>query len=206
MKTFKVKGFVLREMPQSEADKVLVLLLRGDGRLRINARGARKPTSKFLSATQLFTYSEFVVVQKNGFFVCSQADTIEHFFELRTDYEALKTAAVVASMAEKITPWGISEYTSQDVTGLVLYCMKALCKGVLGDIVLSAFALKLLQLEGYAPDLCGSGLVGDTLSAAEYVLSSDIPKMFSFNATSTVLENLKYYADTQLRIHMDIYF
>jgi len=101
MQTIKARGLVLREYEAGESDKRLLLLCKNYGRMMIYARGARKPKSKFMAAAQLFTYSDFVVTVGRGFHALAQADVIESFYGLRTDYDCLTAAHLIAEVCEK---------------------------------------------------------------------------------------------------------
>lgn len=149
MKTFKTRGVVLREYNTGEADKAVILLLKERGRLRVSARGARKPSSKFMAATQLFTYSDFVIADGSSFYSCAQAEVIEPFFQIREDYGTFAAAAEMTRLCEAVTPEG---HPNDDTCLLLLCALNALCKGRQPELVLAAFRLKLLQNEGLEPD------------------------------------------------------
>jgi len=101
METIKARGLVLKEYEAGESDKRLLLLVKEHGRMIVYARGARKPKSKFMAAAQLFTYADYVLTVGRGFHALAQAQVIENFYGLRTDYERLTAAHMVAEVCEK---------------------------------------------------------------------------------------------------------
>ena len=101
MQTIKARGLVLREYEAGESDKRLLLLCKEHGRMMIYARGARKPKSKFMAAAQLFTYADYVITVGRGFHALAQAQVIESFYGLRTDYDRLTAAHLLAEVCEK---------------------------------------------------------------------------------------------------------
>ena len=101
MQTIKARGLVLREYEAGESDKRLLLLCKEHGRMMIYARGARKPKSKFMAAAQLFTYADFVLARGRGFYALTQAEVIESFYGIRTDYDCLTAAHLIAEVCEK---------------------------------------------------------------------------------------------------------
>ena len=127
MTQLKVRGLVLREYEAGESDKRLIIFCKGQGRLMVYARGARKPTSKFMAAAQLFTYADFVLTQGRGFYSLSQAEIIENFYALREDYDRLMSAHMVAEVCEK-TMWDNLE--GDELLRLALKSLSVLAKGL----------------------------------------------------------------------------
>ena len=103
MKIIKARGLVIKEFEANESDKRLLLLCKGLGRIMVYARGARKPKSKFLSAAQLFCYSDFVLADGPGFFSVTQVDVIKSFYNIRLDYDCLMAAHLLAEICDKST-------------------------------------------------------------------------------------------------------
>lgn len=89
MSLIKARGIVLREIFVGESDKIVTILAKDYGKINIRARGARKSKSKFLAGTQLFTYSDFIISTKGNFFYLSEVETIEFFYDIRKDYDKL---------------------------------------------------------------------------------------------------------------------
>ncbi|MCL2605102.1 MAG: DNA repair protein RecO [Defluviitaleaceae bacterium] len=164
MKTFKARGLVLREYEAGESDKRLLLLCKGVGRLFVYARGARKPKSKFIAAAQLFTYADLVIAEGRGFHSLAQASVIESFYDLRTDYDALCCAHVIAEICERTV------LESENCDELLQLTLKAL--GYLHKKepplpllqVLAVFMLRFFLWYGVAPTLdacCICGVICD---------------------------------------------
>lgn len=104
MTTFKARGLVLREYEAGESDKRIVLLCVGRGRLPVYARGARKAKSKFLAASQMLTYGDYVIADGGRFYSMSQAEVIEGFYSIRRDYDKLCHAQYILEVCEKTVP------------------------------------------------------------------------------------------------------
>ena len=104
MTTFKTKGLVLREYEAGEADKRLILLCKGHGRLAVYARGARKPKSKFLAASQILTYGDYIIADGGQFLSMNQGTVIESFYPIHQDYDKLLHASYVLEVCESTVP------------------------------------------------------------------------------------------------------
>jgi len=168
----KVRGLVLREYEAGESDKRLVLFCKGQGRLMVYARGARKPTSKFMAAAQLFTYADFVLTQGSGFYALAQADIIENFYPLREDYDRLMAAHMIAEVCEK-TMWDNLE--SDELLRLALKSLSVLAKGRTPPVqVSSVFLIRFFDVYGLRPqtDTCAvcNRLLAKWSEAGENVL------------------------------------
>ena len=164
MKTFKARGVVLRDISVGEADKIVTLLLKGRGKLGASARGARKSNSKFLAATQLFTYSDFVITQGTNYFAITQADVIETFYGLGESYERLLAASRITKLCDRVI---LEQEPSDDILRLLIYSLNALCKDVAPELVEAVFALKFLQYSGFGPDFETCSACGKTVTDAD---------------------------------------
>ncbi|MCL2616657.1 MAG: DNA repair protein RecO [Defluviitaleaceae bacterium] len=164
MKTFKARGIVLRETSVGECDKMVTLLLKGTGKLGVYAKGARRSGSKFLAATQLFTYSDFVLTQGNNFFALAQADVIETFFGLGGSYELLVAASRAARLCDRVV---LEQEPCDDILRLLIYTQDALCKGKPPELTEAAFAIKFLAHSGLAPMFSACSVCGKPLESTD---------------------------------------
>ena len=203
MKTFKARGIVLRETDVGEADKIVVLLLKGRGKLSASARGARKSGSKFLAAAQLFTYSDFVITQGPNFFALAQTDVIETFYNLRGSYEKLAAASRLMKLCDRV----ILEYEPcDDILRMLLYSLQALCKEKQPDLVTAAFALKFLEYSGLTPvfEVCSicqknlthsdAGKQGQYFAGMHGVICADCAKSSTLSARHWLSESTRQAA------------
>ncbi|MCL2198143.1 MAG: DNA repair protein RecO [Defluviitaleaceae bacterium] len=153
MTTIKVRGLVIKEYETGEADKRLLLLCKDVGRVMAYARGARKPRSKFMAAAQIFTYSDFVLAKGKGFHSVAQADVIENFYDLRTDYDKLSAAYKIVDACAKTVP---EKLECNDLLRLILKSLKKLMKKSTDDKlssvqILNIFFLRFFDFHGLRP-------------------------------------------------------
>jgi len=126
MKTIKARGLVIREFEAGESDKRLLLMCKGFGRVMVYARGVRKQSSKFMAATQLFTYADYVLTPSKGIYFLTQADIIDMFYNIRVDYDRLLSAHLIAEVCDK-TLW--DNVDCDDLLLLTLKSLSRLAKG-----------------------------------------------------------------------------
>ena len=216
MQLVKVRGLVLREYEAGESDKRLLIFCKEHGRLMAYARGARKPTSKFMAAAQVFTYGDFVLAKGRGFYSLTQAEIIENFYPLRQDYDRLISAYKIVEVCEK-TLWDNIE--SDELLKLTLKSLSVLAKGeVPPGQVNGVFLTRFFDVSGFRPQmdacvvcdspvvkpfLCKEGLVCHkhkpaeyqplstaTVAAIRHILDSTLSQAFKFTATEEVLAEL----------------
>ena len=230
MQTIKARGLVLKEYETGESDKRLLLLVKEHGRMMIYARGARKPKSKFMAAAQLFTYADFVITVGRGFNALAQAEVIENFYGLRTDYDSLTSAHLIAEVCEKTL---LEDIPCDDLLRLALKSLSHLCKTQLPHLqVAGVFFIRFFAFYGLAPEIetctvcggpvehnayfCAEGLVCGahkpsygvqlsraTIYALRHILSSDLAAAFQFKAHENVLQELWQAAQMLWRSHFE---
>ena len=153
-------ALVLREVRFRESDRILTVLTADAGKMTLAAHGALSKKSKIAAATQLLTYSELTLFEKNGRFAVREGITKEAFSGLRTD---LKRFALGCYFAECLEQFAAEEQPEPELMQLGLNCLYALSKG-LRDIetVKAAFELRLMGIEGYAPNEAACAVCGRT--------------------------------------------
>lgn len=104
MPVYKVEGVVLRHQPIGEADRILTLLTREHGRLRVSARGVRKTTSRLGGRVQPFTHGRFLLARGRTLDVVAQAEVLHAFPGLQQDLLRGAYAAYVAELVDRFLP------------------------------------------------------------------------------------------------------
>ena len=164
----KTRGVVINEETRGESDKILTLATKTCGKLRVYARGARRPKSKFFAGAQMFSYSDYVIYSSQNVKSAAQIDLIESFYAIRADYDKLRRAAFFCETTDKFIPIGAP---AEQETFLLLKTLLALKKNSAPDkIIYIIFCLKFLQITGYAPKL--------SESLSEFVFKSEISNLF----------------------------
>ena len=152
-------ALILREVRFRESDRILTALTADLGKMTLSAHGALSKKSKIAAATQQLTYAELTLFEKNGRYSVREALTKESFPGLRQDLERL---ALGCFFAECLEQYAGEEQPEPELLQLGLNCLYALSEG-LGSCekVKTAFELRLMTIEGYAPTeeacaVCGS--------------------------------------------------
>jgi DNA repair protein RecO (recombination protein O) len=86
-----------------EADRLLTVFTPERGKLKLIAKGARKPTSRKSGHVELFSHGQFLVAVGRELDIITQAETIEPFLPLREDLLRTTYAYYVAELADAFT-------------------------------------------------------------------------------------------------------
>jgi DNA repair protein RecO (recombination protein O) len=155
---YKDEGVVLKTMKLGEADRIITLFTRDNGKVRAVAKGIRKTKSRFGGRLEPYTRVSLLVYRGRNLDTITSADIVTSGKDLRADYERLVAASALADLVDKFTP---EQERAPSVYRLLVAGLEAL--GTHGaTTVVPAFAVKLLSISGYHPQLrvcagCGEG-------------------------------------------------
>jgi DNA repair protein RecO (recombination protein O) len=102
-RVYRSEGIVLRRSDFGEADRLLTVFTPERGKLRVIAKGARKPSSRKSGHVELFCHSKFLLAVGRELDIVTQAETIEPFQGLREDLLPTTYAYYLAELADAFT-------------------------------------------------------------------------------------------------------
>lgn len=155
---YRDEGVVLRTIKLGEADRIVTLYTRANGKVRAVAKGVRKTKSRFGGRLEPFTHLDVVLYRGRELDTVTQAHVLEPFRALREDLARLTGAAALAELVDKITP---DHERSQPLYALLLDGLRALAARPSAAVV-PAFMVRLLSLSGYHPQLSSCAACGAT--------------------------------------------
>ncbi|HEX2234639.1 MAG TPA: DNA repair protein RecO [Actinomycetota bacterium] len=160
---YKDEGVVLRTIKLGEADRIVTLFTRYNGKVRAVAKGVRKTRSRFGGRLEPFTRVSLVVYRGRNLDTITSADILTSFRGVRDDLARLTAASSLAELTEKITP---ERERALSVYALLLAGLGALAAEGEPSVV-PAYLVKLLSLSGYHPQLracAGCGRAGSLVA------------------------------------------
>jgi DNA repair protein RecO (recombination protein O) len=147
---YRTDGLILHHTDFGEADRLLTVFTPRLGRLRLLAKGARKPTSRKAGHVEPFTYVHMLVARGRNLDIVSQVETLETFRPLRQDLERASQAYYLAELINSFIEEGDENPTLFD---LALATLARLCEARDRVLALRFFELRCLGLVGYQPQL-----------------------------------------------------
>jgi DNA repair protein RecO (recombination protein O) len=102
---YRDDGVVLRTQKLGEADRIITLLTRHNGRVRAVAKGVRRTKSRFGARLEPFTHVDVMVHRGRSLDVITQAEVIRAYgTPLVSDYPKYTAGTAMLETAERFTP------------------------------------------------------------------------------------------------------
>jgi DNA repair protein RecO (recombination protein O) len=171
-RVYKTEAIVLRTMDLGEADRVLTVLTPRLGKLRVIAKGVRRPRSRIGGGLQPFSDVQLVLAVGRTFDVVTSTSLEDPHLGLRNDLHSTAAAWYVVELADRFCE-GAAD--SHEAFRLLAQALSALDAGpsVQREVVARWFELALLDAMGFRPELgrcleCGAAIEpeGNGFSAA----------------------------------------
>lgn len=152
MANVKLNGIVIAENNMGDYDKMLTVLTPNYGKISCVAKGARRQQSALLAGTQLFCFGEYLMYKGTNTYHINSCETIEIFYNLRTDLDKLKYAIHINKIIQDVTEENENCYR---ILQLFLNTLYAICEKTENnqdrDFILSVFKFRLLCILGFTP-------------------------------------------------------
>lgn len=150
-RVYPTEAISLKRMDYGEADRILTVFTPGYGKLRLLAKGVRKPTSRMAGHLEPFTHIHIMVARGRDLSVATQASTIEPFRQLRED---LVKSSYAYHLAELVDAFLQDHDEHAAVFDLLRSALAALSAGGLpAELVVRHFEVQLLGEVGFRPQL-----------------------------------------------------
>lgn len=175
-RTIKTEAIVLRKLRYGEADSILTLYTREEGRLGAIAKGVRRAKSRFGGRLEPFFRLDLVLHEGRGeLLTVTAADTVEAHAALRGHAQAIDAAAKAADFLMRLLDERESNPPAYNLTANLFTLLDADPDAARLETGL-AYRIKLLLATGFAPEIgscvhCGAqeGLVAFSASSGGIV-------------------------------------
>jgi DNA repair protein RecO (recombination protein O) len=153
MGLYRDDAVVLRVQKLGEADRIITLLTRRHGRVRAVAKGVRKTTSRFGGRLEPFSHVDLQLYEGRSLDIVSQAEGITPYGkDITGHYDRYTSASAVLETAERLT--GEEREPSLRLFLLTIGALRTIASGDhAAGLVLDAFLLRSMAVEGWAPAL-----------------------------------------------------
>jgi DNA repair protein RecO (recombination protein O) len=151
---YRDRAVVLRTYKLGEADRIVVFLGEARGKVRAVAKGVRKTKSRFGSRLEPTSHVSLLMYEGRELDIVTQAESIEHHRNIRSDLSRLAKANVVVEAVDQVAQ---EREPAPELYRLVAGVLRALDQRD-SPLLVAAFAWKLLAAEGVAPlvDVCAA--------------------------------------------------
>lgn len=231
--TITLTGMVLSAVPIGEYDKRIVLLTKERGKVSAFARGARRPNSQLIAASNPFSFGTFEAYEGRSSYTIVKAEISNYFRELAADVEGAYYGFYFMEIADY---YARENLDAVHMLKLLYQSLRALESASLDNrLVRRIFELKAMVLNGEYPNVficlkcgkekelpyfhvrsggtlcenCASQVVEtrkldkSTLYTLQYIITAKIEKLYTFKVSAEVLKDLAQIMDEYMRFYID---
>ena len=153
MSLYRDHGIVLRSWKLGEADRIVSIITRDNGKVRAVAKGVRKPSSRFGARLEPTCHLSLQLYRGRGDLdTVTQVETIDRFPTLRNDLDRWARASAMLEAVEQVA---LEREPNERLFEMLVRALRTLTASE-SPLVVAGFFLKLLALEGFEPvvDVC----------------------------------------------------
>lgn len=233
MKQVKVNGIVISENNMGDFDKMLTLLTPNLGKISCSAKGSRRPKSLLLSGSQFLCFGEYMLFKGSETYTMNSCETIELFYNIRTDLDKLTYATYITKIVSDVTTENQNSFNTLKLFLNTLYMISETDKDL--NFITSIFKMRMLKILGFTPNIrecvsckckenlnhfsikdngfkcsnCSKQDTGSieiseaTKNAIIYILKADPKKIFSFELSEKCQKELELISSIYLNEKLD---
>ncbi|MEI6401590.1 MAG: DNA repair protein RecO [Actinomycetota bacterium] len=146
---YRDTGVVLRTYKLGEADRIVVILTEGHGKVRAVAKGVRKTTSKFGARLEPMSHVKLLLYQGRELDIVSQAESVESLAPLVADLDHMSSGL---AMLEAVDQIALEREPAPHLYRMLVGALRTVAERP-SALVVAAFYWKLLAQEGVRPEL-----------------------------------------------------
>ena len=193
------------------------------------AKGARRPKSLLMAATQFLCFGEYLLYKSGDTYSINSCETIEVFYDIRTDLDKLKHVAYITKIINDITTENQNTYKVLQLYLNTLYIISNTNKNL--SLINSVFVLRVLSIIGFRPNIdecsnckdknnltyfsfedsgfkcsaCSKQVEGGieitetTKDTIRYIILADAKKIFSFEVPEDTVKELEIISKIYLQ-------
>lgn len=228
-------GMVLSATPVNEFDRRLVILTKERGKITAFAKGARKPHSPYLAGSRPFSFGEFTLYAGRNAYNVTGMRISEYFEDISMDIDAVYYGFYFMELAGYYTIENVEAKQmlallymtlkalrkKQISNKLIRYIFELKVFAINGeypDVFSCANCGNKIDLTHFSVEksgaLCGEcgkkqegiELTTSTFYTMQYVISSELNKLYSFDVTEQVLTELAMVMGRWRAKHIDKVF
>ena len=151
---FATDGIITRSIDVGVSDKLLHVITPKNGRIAVMVKGGRSPKSQYTAISQLFSYVNLELSEKNSMYWLRGGSLLRSFHELSQDLTRVALATYLSQLADDCTDEG--EGDCDELIRLLLKSLYLSCEDKKPrSLIKSVFEMRLACILGYLPELSG---------------------------------------------------
>jgi DNA repair protein RecO (recombination protein O) len=168
--SLKVEAVVLRHSDYGEADRLLTLYTREQGKLRAIAKGVRKMQSRKAGHLEPFTQVVLMLARGHDLWIVTQAEAVDSLQPLRENLSRLGYAGYVVELLDRFT---YEEGQNWQLYQLLVETLKRLSAEEDPFVPVRYYEMRLLDLLGFRPRLFECAVCGKPIQPEDQFFSAE---------------------------------
>jgi DNA repair protein RecO (recombination protein O) len=164
----RVEAIVLRHMDWGEADRLLWLFTREMGKVRVVAKGIRKPRSRKAGHLEPFTRAVLLLAYGRDLPIVTQAEAKDVYLTLREDLVRVGYASYIIELLDRFT---YEEGENISLYRLLSETLSRINKEEDPAFAVRYYEVRLLDLVGFRPQLLTCVNCGEEIRAEDQFFS-----------------------------------
>jgi DNA repair protein RecO (recombination protein O) len=149
-RVYRTEAVVLRRQDLGEADRLLTVYSLDRGKLRLVAKGVRRPRSRKAGHLEPFTRVKLLLARGRELDIITQAEAIETYPGIQDDLIRFGQASYTVELLDRFT---VDRDENQTLYRLLINTLERLISGEDLPAIMLFYELRLLEYVGYRPEL-----------------------------------------------------
>jgi len=145
-RTYRTEGIILKRVNFGEADRILTVLTKHQGKIHCLAKGVRKLTSRKAASLELFNLAVIFLAKGKSLDIVTEAKIIKSFPVVRQSLGKIAAGYQVCEVVDKLTPL---EQKDEEVYFLLTKALEEIDQHRFTPRRLLRFKIELLGLTGF---------------------------------------------------------
>lgn len=148
MRSFKTEGIIIKRRNFGEADRIVTVFTRLNGKIQVKAVGVRRITSRRSSHIELLNHCVLTLYKGKSLPLLTEVETLENFSDIKEDLTKVGFAYHICELIDGLCP---ENQEQKAVFSLLANCLRQLSLDEPVARVIHEFEIELLSALGYWP-------------------------------------------------------
>lgn len=146
MRNYRTEGVVIKRRNVGEADRILTVFTKNEGKITIKAKGIRRIPSRRSAHVELLNLSQLTLYRGKKIGTLTEAQMINSYAAIKEDLARVGLAYHICELVDGLCPEG---QENRQVFHLLTHTLDRLCGNEDIAVVIHEFEVTLLSLLGF---------------------------------------------------------